>query len=363
VEIDQQNYNAADGIRFSRWLDAFPSNSFDNQAADKDRDRFRIKIAGNIPNLTKAKIKATDLHGAVIDGQFVNKTTDGDYEIEMKAEGGSMVSTPIMLVTDGDDDKKYNGKGTDDGNDDQTLLADFDSKVVVTFPELNNAQVEFKASKPKGEIKLNVFYLSLDGTLPQDKRDTINLHLRKAREIYRQVATKVTVTNISPFTLPAEFVGYLAERKNANGDVVEAANYLSPIECDKLIFEMRQQTQHPVPAGQMLVTYIDARLEPSFGKEAHGFVSNDANPNNPPVVVSLYNDGTTKRDIVHPVTAHEVGHVLGVDHPGVITHLLMTDGNIFTGMTYNKTQRDSKRIREEDYNKMKGREAFYVPLQ
>jgi hypothetical protein len=282
----------------------------------------------------------------------------------MKAEGGSMVSTPIMLVSDGDDDKKYNGKGTDDAPDDQTLLADFDSKVVVTFPELNNAQAEFKASKPKGEIKLNVFYLSLDGTLPQDKRDTINLHLRKAREIYRQVATKVTVTNISPFTLPAEFTGYLAEKKNPNGDVVENANYLSPPECDRLIFDIRQQTQHPIPAGQILVAYIDARLEPNFGNKAHGFVTKIPKPYEPPVVVSLYNDGITKSDILHPVTAHEVGHILSdLDHPGVTTHLLMTDGGLFTGMTYRHNQFDSKRIREEDFNKMKSREGFYVPLQ
>lgn len=98
MEIDQQNYNSGDGIRFCRWLDAFPNEQFDNQAADKDRDRFRIKIGGNIPNLTKARIQVTDLHGAVIDGQFVNKTTDGDYEIEMKSEGDSMVSTPILLA-------------------------------------------------------------------------------------------------------------------------------------------------------------------------------------------------------------------------------------------------------------------------
>ena len=124
---------------------------------------------------------------------------------------------------------------------------------------------------------------------------------------------------------------------------------------------MREQTQHPVPAGQLLVTYIDATLEPSYGRRgAHGFVWDDADPPNPPVIVSLRGDRSPG---LHPVTAHEVGHVLGVKHPGVITHLLMTDGKIFTGMTYKKTQRDSKRIREEDFNTMKGREAFYVPLQ
>ena len=113
-------------------------------------------------------------------------------------------------------------------------------------------------------------------------------------------------------------------------------------------------------AGQMLVTYIDATLEPSFGQRgAHGFVSSDSDPPEPPVVVSLRD----RSPGLHPVTAHEVGHVLGVKHPGVITHLLMTDGNIFTGMTYNKTHRDSKRIREDDFNTMKGRAAFYVPLQ
>jgi hypothetical protein len=156
VEIDQQGYTPAEGVKFCRWLDAFPGGSFDNKFADKDRDRFRIRIAGNIPSITKATIRTTDLYGAVIDGQFVNKATDGDYEIEMKVEGDSMVSTPILLVSDGDDDKKYNGhssggeSSSDDEPNDQTLLADFNSKIVITFPELNNAQVEFRAQKAVG---------------------------------------------------------------------------------------------------------------------------------------------------------------------------------------------------------------------
>jgi hypothetical protein len=358
MEIDQQGYSASDGIRFCRWLDAFPNEQFDNQAANKDRDRFRIKIAGNIPNLTKAKIKATDLHGAVIDGQFVNKTTDGDYEVEMKAEGGSMVSTPILLVSDGDDDKKYNGKGTDDGNDDQTLLADFDSKIVVTFPELGNAQAEFKASKAKGEIKLNAFFLSLDGSLPADKRTAIELHLRKAREIYRQSGTKVTITNISPFTLPSIWATYLGERKNSNGEVVEQANVISYQERALLINELRSQTDHPIPSGQMLITFIDATIQSGGAGGTGGFTAEDFAP---PCVISL----TGRFVNFHISAAHESGHMLGVRHPvegQAIPPRLMTSSSAYVGPRYNWNHLDSKRLIESELATMKAAGGFYVQL-
>ncbi len=113
VEIEQQNYKPAQGIRFCRWLDSFTGNALDSDCADKDRDRFRIRIPVVLPNLTKIHIKSSGLLTAVINGQWEFKTSDGDYDVTLTEENGALVSTWMLLVSDGDDDVGYNGKGSD----------------------------------------------------------------------------------------------------------------------------------------------------------------------------------------------------------------------------------------------------------
>jgi hypothetical protein len=148
VELEQKNDGPSNGIRFCRWLDSFTGNTIDSDAADKDRDRFRITIPSVLPNLTKIHIKSSALLTAVIDGQWVSKSTDGDYDVTMTEENGDMVSKWMLLVSDGDDDVGYNGSGTDNGTNDQTLLANFNSSIEVTLPEYQNVKVVFSAQKP-----------------------------------------------------------------------------------------------------------------------------------------------------------------------------------------------------------------------
>jgi hypothetical protein len=106
----------------------------------------------------------------------------------MREENGAMVSEWILLVSDGDDDQKFNGKGTNYELNDQTLLADFGSKIIVTFPKLNNAQVEFQAQKAVGKVTLNISYMSPAGDVPPDKRAFIDLepYLHYARKLLRE---------------------------------------------------------------------------------------------------------------------------------------------------------------------------------
>jgi hypothetical protein len=182
VEVEQQNYTVANGIRFCRWLDSFYSyGSIKPDAANIDRDRFRIRVPTVLPGVTTIRIKSTGLHGAVIGGAIEAKTTDWDYDVELTEENGAMVSKWILLVSDGDDDKEYNGAGADNGPNDQTLLADFESKIMVTFPELNNAQTEFHAQKAVGKVTLNARYMSASGELPPDKLALILLQAAKAK--------------------------------------------------------------------------------------------------------------------------------------------------------------------------------------
>lgn len=55
------------------------------------------------------------------------------------------------------------------------------------------------------------------------------------------------------------------------------------------------------------------------------------------------------------VTAHEVGHTLGLDHVEPSDLLMKTD------MYWENSRRDSKRFEEGDFNKIKIKDAFYVP--
>lgn len=349
VEVEQEGYTSKKGIRFCRWLDAFPGGLLDPEFADKDRDRFRITIPGIIPNLTKIKIKSTGLNGAVIDGAVVAKATDGDYEVEMKQENGAMVSTWILLVSDGDDDKGYNGKGTDNGQNDQTLLADFESKIIVTLPELGNAEVEFTAQKPLGNITLDTVYLSPASDVPQDMKELIYKQVAKMQEIYRQIGVRVAWASIQGVAIPQSWLDAVPNPDPTKPNL-EPANRLNASECQsaRTLVKNRQ-----VPAKHIRIGYVNAVMAPdafSPARTAFGFTDLGTDG----IMISLEED---EARFVLGVTAHEVGHTFGLDHVDP-EHLLMK-----SPLRWNNERRDSKRFEEENFNTIKIKEAFYVPMQ
>ena len=352
VRMEQQNPMPSQGIRFCRWLDAYNQDgNFVDTFADTDRDRFRITMPAIVPNLTKINLKATGLHGAVIDGAFdAGKTEDGDHEEELTQENGAWVSKPILLVTDCDDDKYYNGQGTDDGTNDQTLLGDFGSKVVVKFPELNNAQVEFAAQKAVGQVTLNILYLSPDPKdgVPKDKRLWIDLHVRKMVEIYRQIGIRVEVANIKKALIPKAWL-------DPGPSFFNPANHLTPSECRDLSHKLRYAPEYRAPARQLRVAFLDARFSPDDPDTiARGFTTNFAD-GTAVSTVSLRDDDAS----VLGVTAHEVGHALGLPHDDSGSYRLMYGKPLVWGNKVN----DSKRFREADFDEMKATKAYYVPLQ
>ena len=354
VEIEQQNYKSSEGIRFCRWLDSFNSaGALNLDAANIDRDRFRIRIPQILPNLTKIRIKATELHGAMIDGAFADtKTTDGDYDMDLVQENGAMVSKWILLVSDGDDDKYYNGGGTDDGTNDQTLLADFDSKIIVTLPELNNAQAEFHARKAVGKVTLNISYMSPAGDVPQIKRDQIDRQIRKMREIYRPIGIQVAVANIKGEVFEQKWFNEIPSE--IPGDPPkERANFLNSGECRLLHGRIRSL---PVPLKQIRVGYVEAALNPE-GQEwtaARGFTVKDEHGREEDgSVVSLLGDNGTFLG----TTAHEVAHVLSIGHTTRTSDLMYGDTTIWR----NKLE-DVKRFSEDDFDIMKSNNIYYVPL-
>ncbi len=345
LDVEQQDYDPAKGIRFCRWLDAFQGVTFDNEFANRDRDRFRIKIQKIIPNLTKIKIKTVAIHGALIGGAWVGKTTDGDYELEMKQENGAMVSTCVLLVGDGDDDVVYNGKGTDDKRDDQTLLADFDSRVIVTFPELGDVQTVLHAQKAVGVVTLDTVYLSPAGDVPPIKLEAITRHIGKAKEIYRQIGIRVDASPTRGEAVPQSWFDAVP----ATG---EPADRLNDSEC----FAARNIVRSTVaPAKHVRIGYVDATLRVNSDLHIPTSVLGFTLLGTDGIVISL----ETNAQRFLGTTAHEVGHALDLDHtPSPLKTFLMHDGL----PDWENDKRDSKRFQEGDFNIIKQKDAFYVPL-
>jgi hypothetical protein len=360
VEVKQHPATATSGagapptssgtIRFCRWLDAYPNGQRDNQFADKDRDRFQIRIPSIIPNLTKMTIKATDLHGAVINGGFQNKTTDGNYEVDMKQENGAMVSEPILLVSDGDDDVTFNGKGTNNGKNDQTLLADFGSKIVVTFPELGNAEATFQVQQPIGTITLDMVYCHPGAPpvdMPGDMIPLMERQAQKMREIYRQIGIKVDGFTIGLITFPDTWV-----QDNGTTDPVDNLN---GTETDALMALV--ESNSPL-SKRIRVGFVNAALTNSLNGNSIGGKAKAIGSD--PCLVSI--DDTGRRDL--NVLAHETGHASTLRHNYLydpnMDHWLMRES---AGSYWLNNSNAAKRFRQDDADYIKANSPYYVPAQ
>jgi hypothetical protein len=339
-----------DTIRCCRWLDSFTGNTLKSDCADKDRDRFRIRIPAVLPNLTKIHIKSSGLLTAVIDGQWVSKSTDGDYDVTMTEENGAMVSKWMLLVSDGDDDVEYNGIGTDNGPNDQTLLADFNSPIEVTLPEYQNAKVTFHAQKPLGDLEIQPYYLSPAGDKPADMAGFITNHLEKMKEIYRQIGVRVGYYGIVGKAVPQAWFDAVPTPN-------QAANYFTPSESNLARAAVRGMA---VPGKQIRIGFVNATVMQdgtSFNQvRVRGFTDLGTDG----IIVSIEQNDARR---ILGVTAHEVGHALGLNHTSVQSwrRWLMRGDPGETIIWADEPLEHSKRFQSGDYEVIRNSQSFYVP--
>jgi hypothetical protein len=352
VEVEQEGHTSEEGIRFCRWLDSFNGNSLKPDCADNDRDRFRIRIPAVLPNLTKIHIRSFGLATAVINGLWESKYTDGDYDVTMTEENGAMVSKWMLLVSDGDDDVEYNGIGTENGTNDQTLLANFNSPIEVTLPEYQNAKVTFHAQKPLGDLEIQPYYLSPAGDVPPVMADLITNHLEKMKEIYRQIGVRVGNYGI---------VGKAVPQSWFDAGTVYPANHFTKSETEDAWSAVYQIA---IPENRIRVGFVDATLMAGdgFGIPVRGLC-----PPGGPAIVSLDRDRTDARWFLG-VTAHEMGHALGLEHLEqlepvqynlVPSRWLMRAGDELS--IWENSKLDSKRFQSGDFDIIRNSNFFDAP--
>lgn len=359
---------SVNSVRFCRWSSAFPNGSFDQNFYKTDRDRFHIRIRGEIPGLSMITINTQNILRTVKGGKFTKKPKgDGVIEVAMQKENGDMISNPVLLVSDSDDDTKFNGDGTDDGKDDATLQGVFNGKINVVFPELGNATHEFNTMKPLGRIKVNIAYCSpKEGLIPQDIRNLINLQVLKAKKAYRQVGVELMVTDIWPYKIPDDEADKFVEEPPIPAPETSKEGIHNKIASRRLMNNLQKSKNdmgHTIPQDEILVGFVDGIVRtPEFPFTAVvGF-----SYGGPPIIMSLWKNN--RKD--HFALAHELGHIVagvGPDHlPGSPEERLMVDG---LHSRYKFDHLDSKRFSVKEQEAIQARKVgglfrgYYIPLQ
>jgi hypothetical protein len=198
-------------------------------------------------------------------------------------------------------------------------------------------------------VEIQPYFLSAAGDVPPEMQRFITNHLEKMKEIYRQIGVRVGHYGIVGKAVPQSWFDPMSAPN-------DAADYFIPSESNLARDAVRGLT---VSGKQIRIGYVDATVM-VYGnnswdqwRKVGGFTILGTDG----IIVSLalFPDGARHR---LGVTAHEVGHALGLPHTDIATRRwLMKD----EGLIWNDDTLDSKRFQSGDFEIIRNRQSFYVP--
>lgn len=174
------------------------------------------------------------------------------------------------------------------------------------------------------------------------------------KEIYRQIGIEVVFDGLKGIGVPQSWFAAVTTPN-------EAVNHLSPYECSAAMNTIKRQS---VPESHMRIGYVDASLKVDAMDTgvSRGFTKSwnirgvYSGIEGSIVSLAVRSSGGA-RDMLG-VTAHEVCHVLDLDHtPEAARRWLMKDNDLF----WDNKKLDSKRFQEGDFEIIRKKNSFYVP--
>jgi hypothetical protein len=328
INLAQYNFNVAPishtpAPRFARWRNGFtdPGGQFKQDWIKNDPDRVIIRIGGDVidPAVPLLNVKMKNISGVS------GRTTDAGF-LDLTRKSGGWETEPFLFVTDDTDDTQYNGdQGVDDNQHDQTRFAGFGAEI--------NIKAQFKGQAVPSDISISTMYQAentvkvqvnvFQGVAVVTAGDKANAQAAfdAARLLYRQIGVDlVQQGDVNVVNLPAGFANFIAQ----NGGYID---YSTPLDW-----------ADEIPTGQKFADYL---VNLSAGTTAIKLLYTTANLKDYANVMGESGDplGWAKLRgdycIVELnqlslrrgyVTAHEIGHVLGAQHPvGSFPYRIMND--------------------------------------
>jgi hypothetical protein len=198
-------------------------------------------------------------------------------------------------------------------------------------------------------VEIQPYFLSAAGDVPPEMQRFITNHLEKMKEIYRQIGVRVGHYGIVGQAVPQSWF----DAKPASG---ETANYFTPSESNLARAAVRGLS---VPGKQIRIGYVDATVMQDGANFTKVRVRGFTDTGTDGIIVSIEQDDA--RTILG-VTAHEVGHALGLDHPSSTWQRWLMRGGGGNVMIWNdKPLEHSKRFQSGDYEAISNHQSFYVP--